>query len=251
MSDPDGFTEKMNRIVVRIGGVARVPSPTRGDHVMPGIPGQSVSTPGKPVATRRRKLVVAPAAFLLLVPALSACQTQASAGSSSITAGTGTAVSTAPADTKTYRGHGVSFDYPATLREANTTVSASQGNSLWDVGLAADKTNLIRLTAYQLTTAITADNVSAVKGETTSVIQSLAQQIGGAVQSGPEDVTVGGKPGLQYRITGTANGTAITSTLVLVFDGTTEYFLNCQSTQDKATLIDSACRQVQRTFTIG
>ena len=48
-----------------------------------------------------------------------------------------------------------------------------------------------------------------------------------------------------------ADGTRYTSTIVLVFNGTTEYLVNCQYTAAKAAAVTRACDQVVGSFHIS
>jgi uncharacterized RDD family membrane protein YckC len=153
---------------------------------------------------------------------------------------------------KTYRGHGVSFDYPADWRETSpeSAVSGGAGNELWNTAIALGERDAVTVAAYRLNVPVTAQNLDAVKPELAAVVQQAAGQLGGAVQSGPEEFTMAGLPGHRFRITGTVDGTAIQSTLVFAFDGTTEYFVNCQHTAEKAEEIEQGCEQIVQTFAV-
>jgi uncharacterized RDD family membrane protein YckC len=154
---------------------------------------------------------------------------------------------------KTYQGHGVSFEYPAGWQEAsNIDIAAGGGNALWRtaVGVGTDKVSSVRVEAYRLGTSVTAENLAEVKPEAATAVRQLLEQLSGAVQSGPEELTVGGLPGLRFRGTATINGTPIETTVIFVFDHTTQYFLGCQHTRDTAAEIQRGCDQVVRTFKV-
>jgi hypothetical protein len=97
---------------------------------------------------------------------------------------------------------------------------------------------------------VTAEDLHAGKSEFSGIVQQLAEQMGGTVRAGPEEISVAGKPGLWFRVTGTSDGTPIESRLVFVFDGTTEYELNCQHTAEKTEEIERGCEQILRTFSV-
>ena len=59
-----------------------------------------------------------------------------------------------------------------------------------------------------------------------------------------------GCPAFASRATGNSGGTPLESTLVYVFDGTTEYYFNCQHTRDTAAEIQRGCDQIMRTFKV-
>jgi hypothetical protein len=83
-------------------------------------------------------------------------------------------------------------------------------------------------------------------------IRRLAAQPGGALQAGPQRISVGGRPALKFRTSGLSyNGTHVESTLIYTFDGRTEYAINCQQTPEHAAQVTRACDQVLRTFTVS
>jgi uncharacterized RDD family membrane protein YckC len=157
---------------------------------------------------------------------------------------------------KTYRGHGVSFEYPAEWREASKVQVAAGGggNLLWAIGVGVEVgTNLVNLVgveAYRLDRPVTAENLAEAKPEAATALRQLFEQVGGAMQSGPEELTVGGLPALRFRGTATVEATPIETTVVFVFDHTTQYAIGCQYTPDKATEIQRGCDQIVRTFKV-
>jgi uncharacterized RDD family membrane protein YckC len=149
---------------------------------------------------------------------------------------------------QTYRGHGVSFDYLAGWEELPKFRAG--GGEQWSAAVAAADLDLVVVTSYAPVGPVTAENLDAAKSEFEGLVQQLADQGGGTVQAGPEEVTVDGKPGLRFRLTGILDGTPYQSTLVLVFDGTTMYEINCQHTTEKADEIERGCEQILRTFKV-
>jgi hypothetical protein len=155
---------------------------------------------------------------------------------------------------QTYRGNGVSFDYPAGWEEGTTETLAETGNAdeLWEVAFVfLDRWSLVKVAASRINMPVTAEDLDAFTAFLEGAVRELfEQQLGGTVQSGPEDITVAGKPGLRFRGTGTLEGTPIESTFVSVLDGTTQYTLNCQHTPEWAEEIERGCEQIVRTFTV-
>jgi uncharacterized Zn-binding protein involved in type VI secretion len=158
------------------------------------------------------------------------------------------------ADTKTYLGHGVSFDYPATWDEIHLQSTASAGGAerVWTVavGAGAGPYDLISVRAYRMDDPVTAESLPAAVEGLAQLFRNKSEQAGGAVRSGPEGVTVGGKPGARFEGTMNVEGIPLEATEVFVFDGTTEYQLECQHTRQKAVEVGQACDQVLRSFTI-
>jgi uncharacterized RDD family membrane protein YckC len=153
---------------------------------------------------------------------------------------------------KTYQGHGVSFEYPGGWQEASKVHGG--GDALWrtavGVGTDTHEVSGIFVEAYRIGAPVTAENLAEAKAELATLVRQLLEQRGGAVQSGPEELMVGGLRGLRFRGTATAEATPVESTLVYVFDQTTEYALNCQHTRDKAAEIQRGCDQIVRTFKV-
>jgi uncharacterized RDD family membrane protein YckC len=163
------------------------------------------------------------------------------------------AIAVPDAEDNTYRAHGVSFQYPAgwqELTDAITEVEEGTGEKLWTAVFGVDVVDIVTVTAYRLTRSITAENLDAAKAEVTTLVRGAFEQTGGAMQDGPEEITMGGIPGLRYRGEETVDGTPIESTLVFVFDGTTEYFINCQHSQEHAAEIARGCDLILRTFKV-
>ncbi len=152
------------------------------------------------------------------------------------------------AGAKTYRGHGVSFDYPAGWEELPKFRAG--GDEQWSAAVAAADLDLVVVTGNLLDVPVTAENLDAAKSELEGLAQQVAEQAGGTVLAGPEEISVAGKPSLRFRITGILDGTPYQSTFVLVYDGTTRYALNCQHTAEKADEIERGCEQIVHTFKV-
>jgi hypothetical protein len=72
-----------------------------------------------------------------------------------------------------------------------------------------------------------------------------------ALQSGPERITVGGLPGLRFQGATAVHGLLTEVTLVIAFNGTTQYEITCGHTQATAGEVAQACAQVIRTFKVS
>jgi uncharacterized RDD family membrane protein YckC len=152
---------------------------------------------------------------------------------------------------QTYRGNGVSFDYPAGWGEgAIESRAETGGDELWEVAFVLDGASLVSVAAYRLNMPVTAENLDAATAEFEGVVRELVDQLGGTVQAGPEEITAAGNLGLRFQGTATVDGTPFESTLVFIFDGTTEYYLNCQYTAEWAEEIERGCEQIVGTFTV-
>ena len=200
----------------------------------------------------RHGLIVVGSALLL---ALAACQSSVTitAPSASPTQAASSSAPSPSSDSNTYSDNGVSFQYPADWKDVTSQVSfgsqAQSSNQAWAVDLGLGVTDLVDVTAYG-NTGITPSNLTQHIADVTSQIKNLFDT--GTDVKGPTVVTMGGLKGLQFDVSSTlSDGTAYTSTLVLVFSSDTEYFLNCQATSAHADEIAAGCSQIQDTFTIG
>ena len=141
-------------------------------------------------------------------------------------------------------GIGVTFKYPSDFKPIKSiSFGQSAGaDAAARAGVSVDSVNAIIVSRYELKVPITKDNLAKFKGEVDNVISQLA----GKRVSGHE-VEYGGFPGYEYTISlaKPANGQ---SRLVVLFDQTTEYLVNCQSTPAKRDQIEVACRKALDTL---
>jgi hypothetical protein len=155
-----------------------------------------------------------------------------------------------PTGTQSYRAHGVSFAYPAALQEGTLTGTVGNGPRLWAASFALDSEDWMGIGADRLSAPVTAARLAAFTPAADRAARRFFGQVGGVVQAGPQQITVGGLPALQFRGAMTARGIAIKATLVFAFDSTTEYFLFCAHTRAGAGQMERACGQVTRTFKV-
>jgi len=160
----------------------------------------------------------------------------------------------ASASASTYSANGVSFDYPQGWQSLNITASSAStnGTSVWQEAFGPGPgSDFVSVTDYSLSASVTADNIDQQEPPTTSSITSLFQQAGGSLASGPDKITMGGLPALGYA--GTAvdpDGNQVNIRMVLAYDGTTEYYVNCQGSQAAAGAIAAACDQIVGSFSL-
>lgn len=156
--------------------------------------------------------------------------------------------STSTGGTQTYQDHGVSFAYPAGWSAETPDGGTSTGNLLW-VTLVGPGTQYdgIVVEGYRLEIPVTVQNIDAVVPE----IPRLAQYRGVTFHGSPQKITMASLPAVQFHVTGGPGGPSSRSTLVFAFNGTTEYFVNCQYTPALALDIQRACNQVVSTFRVG
>jgi hypothetical protein len=153
---------------------------------------------------------------------------------------------------RTFSDEGVSFSYPRRWRPLDLTdSSASTGSQVWSRTFGVDGRNIATVAAYELGTSITEANIDARSPAIREQLDSLFAQAGGALETGPTVAEMGGLPALSF--TGTArnpSGHTVHSRLILAFDGTTEYFVNCQYDDGGRDEMLSACDRLVSTFTV-
>jgi hypothetical protein len=141
-------------------------------------------------------------------------------------------------------GIGVTFKYPSDFKPIkNISFGQSAGaDAAARGGVSVDAVNAIIVSRYDLKATIDKDNLAKFKHEVDDVIAKLA----GRPVSGRE-VEYGGLPGYEYSISLRKPPNGL-SRLVVLFDQTTEYLINCQSTPDKRDQVEEACRKALDTL---
>ncbi len=158
------------------------------------------------------------------------------------------------ASAATYSADGVSFDYPQGWQILNLTATSASTNGtvVWQKAFGPGAgSDFVSVTDYSLSASVTDANIDQQEPQTTATITSTFQQAGGSLTSGPDKITMGGLPALGYA--GTAadpDGNQVSIRMVLAYDGTTEYFVNCQESQTGAGTMAAACDQIIGSFTL-
>lgn len=151
-----------------------------------------------------------------------------------------------------YRAHGVLFDYPPSwIRGGVPGVPAGcDGCKSWATSVALDRLNAVDVIATGHQPRVTRKNLPQAKPYVTRAERRRFGQEGGRLLAGPQAITVGGMPGLLYRGTETFYGTAVKSTVAVVFRGPTIYEISCAFTPSKARGVNRAYTEVLRTFKV-
>jgi hypothetical protein len=144
-------------------------------------------------------------------------------------------------ETKTFdeQGFGITFEYPGDLqRTEDVNIAQSAGQAEESVALATSEDNAIFVQRYGLNRSVGADDAEAVRRELDKVLGQLA----GMPLEGKR-IDVGGPLTFRYEIDRLETPEDGRSTIVVTFDGDTEYFLNCQSVPDGREELNEACEQ--------
>ena len=154
----------------------------------------------------------------------------------------------------TYSANGVRFDYPESWdRFPAEPATATEGsNELWSVTVGPDKTNLVNVTAYRLNLEVTDENLSSIEAELDDVISGIVERAGGTIASGPDEDEVAGYPAYTYSWQGVeVSGEPKDSAAYFIFVGDTEYFINCQFSDETADDIEAGCDTVLGSFEVA
>jgi hypothetical protein len=141
-------------------------------------------------------------------------------------------------------GFSISFEHPSSFDEIEDVSIASTAGAASERTTARglDEQNLILVSRYDLDTAVSSANVARIKPEVDAVVsQAVGRTLSGA------ELEIGPLPGYEYRF-GLDSQPPVRSRLIVLFDGETEYTLNCQSTQDLRDEIDAACERAVATL---
>ena len=135
-------------------------------------------------------------------------------------------------------GFAISFEYPDGFEETDdVTLSEQRGSEAQESrALGLDEDNGIIVQRYRLQQSIDSETLDVAKAEFDQLIAGLA-----ADAPEGEKTEVGGLPALSYSDVPVSSPADAQSRLIVVFDGRTEYLINCQSTPEKRAEIDEAC----------
>jgi hypothetical protein len=158
---------------------------------------------------------------------------------------------------RTYAAHGVSFHYPRGWSRfpPGPGVGCCRSHELWALAVGPSggtEVDSVDVTASGAGGVVTRKNLPAL---TPNVVRQERSQfrrrLHGELIGGPHAVAVGGMPGLRFAGTEKTHGAAGKVTVVLAFNGTTEYAISCSATSATAAAVQQACEQVLRTFKVG
>ena len=141
-------------------------------------------------------------------------------------------------------GFAITFEHPASFEEIDDVSIASTAGaaSRADSARGLDEKNLILVSRYDLNVEVGEENLGQVKEELDGVLSQAARQDLSGTQ-----VEFGGLPGYEYTFD-LDSEPPVRSRFVALFDGGTEYTINCQSTSENRDEMDAACVQALDTL---
>ena len=157
----------------------------------------------------------------------------------------------------TFHGHGISFRYPKNWAKATSTgVSSQDRSAAWTEAFSppsSSKADAVFISESKTPVAITRPKLAAYASDIANTVSQLAKRAGGSLLAGPKLVSMGGLPGYSFRISAkTSGGVDSESRILMIWNGTTEYLLNCQhQTGGKAVAeIERGCKMIIASFKV-
>jgi len=157
----------------------------------------------------------------------------------------------------TYSDHGVSFTIPdGWKRLSDLTVQTKTGNERWSEGFApASGYDLVGVTAYATKMVITPKNAARNAPQVAATMRNLFAAAGGSVLGGPTVTSMRGMAGYRFATTYPGqNGETLDSRLLLLWNGHTEYYFNCQhrtKNGSRSAEVERGCRTIENSFKLG
>jgi PsbP len=154
---------------------------------------------------------------------------------------------------KTYEGDAFSFTYPQEWDEregeARFTRPGQQATSVY-FG-PAEGANVLGLDVGRVGVSITEANVDEISDQFAAELDQTFRQAQGGITKGPTRLTVGGLPALRFEGSSlNPDDVRVRSQVTAVFNGVTQYFLNCQFTPEGAEEMQRGCDQVVESFQV-
>ena len=157
---------------------------------------------------------------------------------------------------ETFDGDGYSFTYPGDWNEIVGVESAASGpeglgpSNFFGPGSTAE--NSLHVAVTEDIPRVTDANLDDAKAQVAQQLAQTAEQAG-AEMSEPTDTTFAGLPGFRAEASGrisVTTGERFRSELIVAFDETAIYFLNCQFTPEGAEEMKRGCDQVVESFQV-
>jgi Domain of unknown function (DUF4328) len=157
-------------------------------------------------------------------------------------------------DGTTYEQHGVRFTYPADWTEGPTSTSGSVGAPPeWTDGFSppgATDVDIVIVSAYRLQgdagSLPSSKQEMLVKNLTNSLLSSLH----GSLKKGVTPIPIGAENGYHSLMSVTLEGVPIAVDFNVLFHGSQEFTIVCQSTASARDAVAAGCGQIRDTFEV-
>ena len=151
-----------------------------------------------------------------------------------------------------YSEHGVTFSYPSGWRSLGAAQFTTEtGDSEWsDSFFHEDGVSAVIVTEYALLQDVSGVDQEQLQAELQGLFDSSLWQAGGEVVEALAPSTVNGVEGFRIVFTTPVDGIDTETDMVMVFEGTRQFNLQCQYTPETEEEVMAGCDQVRSSFVI-
>lgn len=151
-----------------------------------------------------------------------------------------------------YADHGVSFSYPSDWEPLGpATFETETGGSEWTESFFSEPgLSAVIVTEYSLLQDVSGASQDQLKAELEGLLQGSLDQIGGELLQELMPTTVNGLQGFHAVFTSPVDGEETVTDMVMVFEGTRQWNLQCQYVPDTEDEVMAGCEQVRDSFAV-
>ena len=175
-------------------------------------------------------------------------------GSGSVAPPVGTPSALPSGEGTTYAQHGVQFTYPSDWTEGPTSTSGSVGSPPeWTDGFsppAATSYDIVIVSAYALNGDAGSLDTSRQQQLVKNLTNSLLSSLGGKLTADVAPIAIGSEQGYHSLMSLTLQGVAIAVDFNVLFHGSQEYTIVCQSTASTTAAVAEGCGAIRDTFQV-
>ncbi|HJX07534.1 MAG TPA: DUF4328 domain-containing protein [Actinomycetota bacterium] len=159
-----------------------------------------------------------------------------------------------PGPANTYAQHGVRFLYPASWSEGPTSTSGSVGSPPeWTDGFSppgATNYDIVIVSAYELNGDAGSLNTTRQEALVEHLTKSLLASLNGSLNADVSPVAIGTDRGYHALLSVTLQGVPIEVDFNVLFHGSQEYTIVCQSTASATATVADGCKSIRGTFQV-
>jgi len=159
-----------------------------------------------------------------------------------------------PVGGTTYTQHGVRFTYPTGWTEGPTSTSGSVGAPpLWTDGFTppgGTNYDIVIVSAYSVGHDIGSFPASKQEALVRNLTKSLLSSLNGSLTADVAPVAIGPETGYHSLMSLTLQGVPVAVDFNVLFQGTQEYTIVCQSTSGATEEVAAGCGQIRDTFQV-
>jgi len=175
-------------------------------------------------------------------------------GSGSVAPPVGTPSALPPGEGTTYSQHDVRFTYPSDWTEGPTSTSGSVGSPPeWTDGFSppdATSYDIVIVSAYALNGDAGSLDTSRQEQLVKNLTDSLLSSLGGSLTAAVAPIAIGPEQGYHSLMSVTLQGVAVAVDFNVLFHGTQEYTIVCQSTASTTATVAEGCGAIRATFQV-